>query len=91
MRCEKCNTGTMILVTSQNKKRTRERRGFIIWLVTLPVRLVKWFFNLFFNTQTEEYQKEQFWRCNYCGATKKQTFEPEHVMAQAEAGQSSGE
>ena len=73
MPCEKCRRGNMILVTTQNKRRTQERRGLIVWILTLPFRMVAWVFNYFFTGRDEVYQKEQFWRCNYCGAKEKDT------------------
>ena len=83
MPCKKCERGNMILVTTQNKKRTRERRGFIVWIITLPFRIIMWFYNLFFIGQDEVYQKEQFWRCNYCGAKEKDIGGFDKQMGQA--------
>jgi len=61
----------MFLVTTQNKKRTQERRGLIIWIVTLPFRMIGWLWRYLFTGRDEKYNKEQFWKCNYCGATQK--------------------
>ena len=71
MTCKKCERGNMFLVTTQNKRRTQERRGLFVWIITLPFRMVAWLYNYLFIGRDETYQKEQFWKCNYCGATAK--------------------
>ena len=73
MQCEKCNKGTMILVTTQNKRRTRERRGLIVAIITAPFRLIRWFYRMLFIGQEQEYEKKMYWLCNYCKAKKKQS------------------
>ena len=71
MTCAKCERGNMVLVTSKQKKRTQERRGFIIWFITLPFRMIRWLYNYLFIGRDETYQKTQHWHCTYCSATQK--------------------
>ena len=81
MPCEKCRHGTMFLVTTQNKRRTQERRGLIVWIVTLPFRMIAWLYNYLFIGRDEEYHKETFWRCNYCGHTAPHQLQPRDAMS----------
>jgi len=70
----------MFLVTTQNKRRAQERRGLIIWIITLPFRMIAWLYNYLFIGRDEEYHKETFWRCNYCGHTAKDQGGFEHMQ-----------
>jgi len=67
MDCTKCGKGTCMRITKQNKAKIRERRGFLVWLVTLPLRILRWIFRFGVMNESETYHKETFWRCNYCG------------------------
>jgi len=58
-------------VTTQNKARTRERRGLIIGILTLPFRLVRWLYRALFLGREQRYHRETYWRCNYCAHTFK--------------------
>ncbi|MCL2570287.1 MAG: hypothetical protein FWE16_03720 [Firmicutes bacterium] len=82
MQCKQCNKGTCILITQQNNTRTRERRGFLVWLITLPIRIFRWLFRFGVQSQHQDYGATTVWRCNYCGQTTPQEF-PEQSMAQS--------
>ena len=73
-RCKKSNT--CVLVTSQPPKKTRDRRGVLLWILLFPFMLIRWIWRvLIIGTRKTNFQKKQEWRCNYCNHTFPQTFE----------------
>ena len=82
LHCPKCSNSTVVKVTTQNKhKRTRERRGLIIAILTAPFRLIRWLWRLLFIGREARYYKEVVNRCNYCSHTwKDQSEAPENKV-----------
>jgi len=83
MQCKQCNRGTAIKVTAHNQKSNVERRGFLIWVITLPWRIIRWLFRFGVKSERETYHKETFWRCNYCGESFKDDVLPKEENAPA--------
>jgi len=65
MDCPKCNKSTCVLVTSQAKKKVRERTSFLIWTVRI-VFFPFWLVYRLFVGRKATYYKTQNWHCNYC-------------------------
>ena len=71
MECPKCNKTTCVKVTTQNKKKVKEKKGVfhsIIWIITFP------FYGLWrvlFGKKKVNYAQEPHWNCRYCGHTFK--------------------
>ncbi|MCL2621430.1 MAG: hypothetical protein FWD32_00115 [Firmicutes bacterium] len=70
MKCEKCNKGSCILVTEQNKKMQGDRKGLIRSLIGIIIWVPKTLWKVLFGKK-EKYQPKQVWKCNYCGVTFK--------------------
>lgn len=69
-KCPKCDNSTVMKITAQNPSGSqRERRGFLVWLITLPWRALKWLFRFGVRSDHETYNKPTMWRCNYCTHT----------------------
>ena len=67
MECPKCQKGTCVLVTTQNKTRVKERHGLLYYafaILLFPIWLV---WRLLFGRKKETYYKEMNWNCRYCG------------------------
>lgn len=67
MECPKCNKDTCVMVTTQNKKKVKEKKGLFQLIVGFPVRAVKFVWHLVFGKKKENYVKETHWNCRYCG------------------------
>lgn len=74
MDCPKCKKGTCVLVTKENKKTTRDRKGIILWILLFPFMLIRWLFRAAFGRK-QKYHKTQHWHCNYCNHDFPQSFE----------------
>ena len=74
MECPKCKKGVCVLVTTQQKKRVRERRGLLITIIGFPFFVLRALWRMLFGRR-EKYFKTQEWHCNYCGNKFPQTFE----------------
>jgi len=84
MQCTKCNKGTTIKVTTQNRAHGKhtERRGLLVWIITLPWRVIRWIFRFGVKSQKETFHKETVWRCNYCGETWKDEQAKQEIPAE---------
>jgi len=65
--CPKCRNTTVIRVTRNNPTEQVERHGFVIALILLPVRFLRWLFRFLFVPRKQEFHKSTYFKCNYCG------------------------
>lgn len=66
MDCPKCGKGTCVLVTAQQKKKVRERRGLFLTIVGAPYFFLRMLWRMLFGRR-QKYYTTQEWHCNYCG------------------------
>lgn len=65
MECPKCNKGTCVLVTKDDKNKKVEKRGLFWLIITAPFRFIGWLWRLLFGRK-QKYGKKTYWHCNYC-------------------------
>ncbi|MCL2228824.1 MAG: hypothetical protein FWC00_03270 [Firmicutes bacterium] len=65
MTCPKCKKDTTVLVTTEARRRVRERRGIVTTILFFPFRLVRGLFRIMFGRK-QTYHRKQHWHCNYC-------------------------
>ena len=70
--CPKCGKNTVVKVTTQNKKKVKEKKGLwhlFWWVVTFPF----WgLWRILFGKKRENFNKEMRWSCRYCNHTWKE-------------------
>lgn len=69
--CPKCGKETIVKVTTQNKKKVKEKKGLlhlVFWIITFPFYGL---WRLIFGKRKVNYVKETKWNCRYCGHTWK--------------------
>jgi hypothetical protein len=55
----------VVLITTEAKRKTRERRGIVIEILRLPFTLVGLVWRALFGRKQTYYKKEHY-HCNYC-------------------------
>jgi len=75
MDCPRCKKGTAVLVTKDQKRKVRERRGLLWKILFFPFYLIGLIFKWFIFGKKQKYHKKQYWHCNYCNHEWKQDFD----------------
>lgn len=67
MECPKCHKDTVVLVTSEAKRRVTEHKPIVLWILLFPFMFIWWLFRVAFVGKKQKYFKKQHYHCNYCG------------------------